>query len=116
MTFITTQPRTTYQYRSATKRSLLSKYNAWATKEESDHHFAWVGASITVMTAVFFPLTMAVILMNGAVFALIIAAMASLALVVITNLAAMPVKLTIPFFLLGLLTDVALITISFFIK
>jgi hypothetical protein len=116
MTFIATQPRTTYQYHSATKRSLLSKFNAWATKEESDYHVAWVGASIIAMAAVFFPLTMTAILLNGAVFGLIIAAMASLSVVVITNLAAMPVKLTIPFFLLGVIADVAIITASFFIK
>jgi hypothetical protein len=116
MTFITTQPRTTYQYHLATKKSLLSKFNAWATKEESEHHVAWVGAAITVMAAVFFPLTMAVILLNGAIFGLIIAAMVSLSVVVITNLAAMPVKLTIPFFLLGVIADVAIIIASFFIK
>ncbi|HLY71743.1 MAG TPA: hypothetical protein VKR53_18545 [Puia sp.] len=116
MTFITAQPRRSYHYHSATKKSLLSKFNAWAITEESDHHVAWVGAAITAMAAVFFPLTMTVVLLNGAAFGLIIAAMASLAAVVITNLAAMPVKLTIPFFVLGVLADLAIMITSFFIK
>lgn len=58
---------------------------------------------------------MTVILMNGAVFGLIVGAMASLCLVVITNLAALPTKYTIPFFFLGTLIDIALIAMSFWI-
>jgi len=59
---------------------------------------------------------MMVILLNGASFGLIILAMASLAWVVITNLAAMPVKYTISFFALGVLADATAIVVSFFIK
>ncbi len=58
---------------------------------------------------------MAVILMNGAVFGLIVGAMTPLVLVVVTNLAALPTKYTIPFFFLGILIDIALIAMSFWI-
>ena len=117
MTFITTQSKTSFQYHLNSKRkTLASKFIDWADVEETEHHVAWVGAAVTSMAAVFFPLTMTVVLLNGAVFGLIIAAMASLTLVVITNLAAMPVKYTIPFFLLGALADIVIIFASFFIK
>ena len=117
MTFITTQSKTSFQYHLNSKRkTLASKFIDWATEEEAEYHIAWVGASITSMAAVFFPLTMTIVLLNGALFGLIIAAMASLAVVVITNLAAMPVKYTIPFFVLGVLVDLGVIFASFFIK
>jgi hypothetical protein len=117
MTFITSQPATSYRSYSDTKRkTLFSKFNDWAAAEEAEFHIAWVGTAVISMAAVFFPLTMTVVLFNGASFGLIIAAMASLTLVVITNLAAMPVKFTIPFFVLGVLADVVIIFTSFFIK
>ena len=94
---------------------MLTRLTAWIISEEKNR-IAWVGISITVMSAIFFPITMSAILFNGAVFPLIMGAMASLALVVITNLAALPTKYTIPAFLLGILTNVVLIVTSFILK
>lgn len=114
-TFSTSQ--TLHRYSDAKeKKSLVSRFIQWATNEDAEHHVAWVGISITFMTAIFFPLTMSAILLNGASFGLIITAMVSLALVVIVNLAAMPTRYTIPLFLLGILIDVAAIIASFLIK
>jgi len=56
------------------------------------------------------------ILFHGGSFGLIIATMTSLVLVVVTNLAALPTKYTIPFFLLGIAIDVVVIGLSFFIR
>ena len=52
---------------------------------------------------------MAAVLVQGASFSLIMAAMVSLALVVITNLAALSTKYTIPFFFLGILIDAGIV-------
>jgi len=110
-------PQTLHHYSlSKEKKSLAVRFIQWATNQDAEHHVAWVGISITLMAAIFFPLTMAVILLNGAGFGLIIAAMTSLALVTIVNLAAIPTRYTIPLFLLGILIDVAAIAASFFIK
>jgi hypothetical protein len=95
-------------------KSIFNRFFTW-TKQEEKNHIAWVGISITAMTAVFFPITMAAILFNGAVFKLIVGAMISLAMVVITNLAALPTKYTIPAFLTGIVMDIGLIIISFII-
>jgi hypothetical protein len=103
------------QYPIGTRRkSATARFLTWLNSEEKNR-IAWVGISITAMAAVFFPLTMAAILFNGAVFKLIIGAMISLALVVITNLAALPTKYTIPAFFLGIGIDAVLIVASFFI-
>ena len=56
---------------------------------------------------------MALVLLNGASFGLIVAAMGSLAVVVISNLAALPTKYTIPLFFLGILIDLAIVVASF---
>jgi hypothetical protein len=100
----------------ATKRpSALSRFFKWAADEDQERHIGWVGITMTIMTAICFPLTMAVILMNGAAFGPIVAAMTSLVLVVVTNLAALPTKYTIPFFFMGILIDIVVIAITFFI-
>lgn len=108
--------RQKYTYYPANERpSALSRFFKWAAGEDEERHIGWVGVTVTVMTAICFPLTMSVILLNGAVFGLIIPAMVSLVLVVITNLAALPTKYTIPFFFLAILIDLVVIGVSFFI-
>jgi hypothetical protein len=92
---------------------MISRFFAWAAAEDAPRHIAWVGISVMTMTAVFFPLTMALILSQGASFPLIMTAVGGLALVVITNLASLPTKYTIPFFLLGILLDIVVVAISF---
>ncbi len=116
MSYTILQTQKNYQYHLAAKKpSIFARFFQWAANEEAEHHIAWVGVSITAMAAVFFPLTMAVVLLNGAQFGLIIAAMAAFVLVTATNLAAMQTKYTIPFFFLGILTNIAIVVVSFFI-
>ncbi|MFI5152889.1 MAG: hypothetical protein ACHQET_06110 [Chitinophagales bacterium] len=98
---------------SAKRISPLSKFLRWSEEQDQKHHIGWVGISVTLMAAVFFPLTMTLVLLNGASFGLIVAAMGSLALVVISNLAALPTKYTIPLFFLGILIDLAIVVASF---
>jgi hypothetical protein len=94
--------------------SVFARFLVWL-KEEEVNRIAWLGISIMLMTAIFFPLTMASILLHGGSFTLIIGAMISLILVAIPNMAALPTKYTIPAFLIGMLIDIILIIVSFFI-
>jgi len=104
-------------YRPAVSHpSLIGRFFDWAENEDVTHHIGWVGFSITVMTAFFFPITMFSILMNGASFGLIVAAMVPLVLVFVTNLAALPTKYTIPFLFVGVLAELAIIVVSFFVR
>jgi hypothetical protein len=96
--------------------SFIERFVDWATKEDVKHHIGWVGFSIIAMTAVFFPVTMAAILFNGASFGLIVAAMVPLVLVFVTNLAALPTRYTIPFFFVGVLAELIIIVISFWAR
>lgn len=96
--------------------SVFSRFFAWATNQDEKFHVGWVGASVMLMGGVIFPSAMAFILMNGAEFSLIMAAMSTLVLVVVANLAALPTKFTIPFLFLGVLTNLVLISASFLMK
>jgi hypothetical protein len=116
MEFTIAHPHEIRQSTPLAKRpSAFIRFFKWAESQDQQNHVGWVGITVTAMSAVFFPLAMAFILINGASFGLIIAAMAALALVVVTNLSALPTKYTIPFFILGVLTDLVIIVISFFI-
>jgi uncharacterized membrane protein (UPF0136 family) len=97
------------------KISVITRFFDWAAKQDAPYHIGWVGVMVMSMTALFFPLTMAIVLSNGPVFGLIIATMCSLVLVVVSNLASMPTKFTIPFFVLGILMDLVVVVLSFFI-
>ncbi len=96
--------------------SLVSKFIRWATEQDAENHIAWAGISLIATAAALFPFTMAIILINGAVFPLILGAMVSLVLVVALNLAAMPTRYTIPAFLLSILIDAGVIIASMLIR
>jgi hypothetical protein len=115
MEFIVSQSGSGLAYQHVNKkRTVLNRFFSWAANEDAAHHVAWVGISVTLTSAVFFPMTMTAILLNGANFSLIIGAMTTLALVVVVNLAAMPTKYTIPLFFLCALSDLGIILASFF--
>ncbi|HTS45427.1 MAG TPA: hypothetical protein VMH01_13600 [Puia sp.] len=116
MAYSISHSQTNYYHESAEKKSALILFFAWCANQDAENHIGWVGASITMMSAIVFPLTMGIIMLNGAVFGLIAAAMAALVLVVVTNLAAMSTKYTIPFFFLGILIDLVVIFASFFVS
>ena len=94
--------------------SVFARFLVWL-KEEEVNRIAWLGISIMVMTAFFFPVTMASILLHEGSFKLILVAMFSLILVAVPNMAALPAKYTIPAFFIGMLIDIVLIIVSFFI-
>jgi hypothetical protein len=71
---------------------------------------------VTAMAAFFFPLTMTIILINEASLTLIVAALISFAIVVITNLLSLSEKYIRPAFGIGICIDVAVIIGSFIIK
>ncbi len=94
---------------SVRKPSFAARFIQWATDQDAENHIVWAGVSLVATAAVLFPITMAVTVMNGPSFPLVIAAMVSLVLVVALNLAAMPTRYTIPAFLLSILIDACII-------
>lgn len=94
----------------------ISRFFSWAAAEDEKHHIGWVGISVMSMSSGIFPLTMYIIMINGGSFGLIMGALVSLAMVVVTNLAALPTKYTIPFYFLAILIDVVVSILSLVIR
>lgn len=106
----------TFRYKMpVAKLSGISKIFKWAEKQDKINHVTWVGICVTLMAGVLFPVTMTIILLNGAAFSLIMTAMVAMVLVVVSNLAALPTKYTIPILFFGALIDLVAIVCSFFI-
>ncbi len=97
------------------KTSWFKSFVNWTDYQEANYHIAWTGASIISMAAVIFPVTLAIVLMNGALFSLILATMISLVLVITLNLAAQSTRYTIPAFILAVLINIATVVISFMV-
>ena len=97
---------------TATSVNPLTRFLQFAEEQEKND-FGWLGASIMLQASVLFPLTLLLVLANGASFGLISVAIAGLALVVVTNLAALPTKITIPALILSALIDVAILVATF---
>jgi hypothetical protein len=97
---------------TATSVNPLTRFLRFAEQQEKNH-FGWVGGSIMLQASVLFPLTLLLVLANGASFGLMSVAIAGLAMVVVTNLAALPTKITIPVLVLSALIDVAVVVAAF---
>lgn len=69
----------------------------------------WVGIVLAAHGCVLTPLTVMVTLFAGPNFILFMTAMVAMGIALVTNLAAMPTKITIPAFALSILMDVVII-------
>ncbi|MEP6747312.1 MAG: hypothetical protein ABJB86_06285 [Bacteroidota bacterium] len=110
----TAKSETTYSNRTKS-HSFVSAFFQWAAMQDKEHHLGWTGICLLATAAVLFPLTMTFILLNGAVFSLMIIAMIALVVVMVLNFASMPTRYTIPAFVLGIAIDIAVILTSIFI-
>ncbi|MEO5681281.1 MAG: hypothetical protein ABIQ88_01505 [Chitinophagaceae bacterium] len=97
-------------YQTAAKRvTIARRFFSWCTTQDQEHHIAWAGVSLIAMAAVFFPLTMGVILIHGAAFGFIVPAMISLILVFTLNLSAQSTRITLPALVLAIAIDLLVI-------
>jgi hypothetical protein len=114
MTYLTADPKQGIAFfPTFSLKSRLRTFIMWCSQQDEEHHIGWVGFSIVLMAVIFFPVTMMCILFHGASFPLMIGAMVSLDLVVITNLAALSTRYLIPFLIAGMLIDLIVIIGSF---
>lgn len=79
-------------------------------ESQQENRLLWLGLALTGQGAVLMPLTVAAVLLTGFRFDFLMVALAAIALAVVTNLAALPTKITIPAFLLGIVMDLVVLT------
>ena len=93
---------------AASKTSLFSRFINWCTGQDK-YRYGWLGAAIAAHGCVFTPLTMFAIIMSGNNIAFWIMAILAMMMTLVSNLAALPTKYTIPIFLFSILIDVTVI-------
>ncbi|CAN5738147.1 hypothetical protein BH11BAC4_BH11BAC4_16130 [soil metagenome] len=95
---------------SLSKTSFITRFLSWCNAQENDRLF-WVGFALVSHGCIITPLTIIAIMFTGAGVAIIPfgIAMLSMVMVLVTNLAALPTKYTIPFFVLSIMADLAII-------
>lgn len=91
------------------QQPLWNRFISWSIGQEKNR-FAWLAVALAGHGCFLTPLTLFAIILSGNLFVLWIIAMAAMAMCLITNLAALPTKITIPVFLLSIFLDLLVIT------
>lgn len=92
----------------APKTSVLTRFFNWSAGQEHSR-YGWLGGILAAQGCVVTPLTMFAIVLSGNNIIFWMVAIVSIMMTLVTNLAAMPMKITIPVFVLSVLIDIVLI-------
>ena len=88
--------------------SVFTKFINWC-KEQDENRFMWVGIVLAGHGCILTPLTVMAVLLAGTNIVLFMLAIVAIGMAVVTNLAAMPTKITIPVFILSIIMDIAIV-------
>ena len=91
--------------------SLVSRFFNWTASQEK-YRYGWLATILAIHGCILAPIVLLIVFLNGANIVLATMVAGSLAACLITNLAAMPTKITIPVFFTSLLVDLAVVAIS----
>lgn len=96
-----------------TKPSFFSSFINWCEAQDKNR-YGWLGVTVGSHGCFFTPLTLFAIILSGNNIVLWLIAIIAMMMTLVTNLAALPTKSTIPVFLLSILLDAAIfITCAF---
>lgn len=98
---------TTYTEK-ASKTGIWKRFINWCDSQEK-YRFGWLGAAIAGHGCIATPITLFAVIMSGNLFVFWILAIVAMGASLITNLAALPTKITLPIFFFSLLIDIAII-------
>ena len=96
---------------TAQKTSLGTRFITWC-KNQEESRFLWLGIALASHACFITPLTLFVVMYTGNNIVFFAFAIAAMAMALITNLAALPTKITIPTFFLSIILDVAILIAS----
>ena len=94
--------------------NLWSRFINWC-KGQQHNRLLWLGIALAAHGCVLTPITVLIVMLAGANFSLVVLALAAMGMSLVTNLAAMPTKITIPVFILSILIDIAILIATVFI-
>ena len=96
------------------KISLIKRLLNWCQNQEKNH-FLWLGIALSAHGCIITPLTILAVVLAGTNLFLFMLAIVAMGATLVTNLAAMPTKITIPIFILSTLIDITIIVSCMFI-
>lgn len=90
------------------KVSAFSRFINWCEGQQ-ENRLAWLGIALAGQGCVFAPLTVFAVVLSGNSLVLFMLAIAAMGVVVVTNLAALPTKITIPVFFGSILLNLGIV-------
>lgn len=93
------------------KPSIWTRFITWC-KNQEESRLLWLGIALTAHACFITPLALFVVMYTGNSILFFAFAIAAMAMVLVTSLAALPTKITIPTFLLSIILDVTIIVAS----
>lgn len=105
----TTYPSIATNYTAKTAApSLFTRFINWCEGQQPNR-LLWLGVALASHGCILTPITVLAVLLAGANFFLFMLAMVAMGIALITNLAALPTKYTIPAFVLSIVIDVVIV-------
>ncbi len=96
----------------ASQPGLFTRFMNWC-KGQDENRFLWVGIALAGHGCILTPLTVMAVLMAGTNMFLFMLCIISMGMALVTNLAAMPTRITIPVFALSVLINIAVLISCF---
>jgi hypothetical protein len=90
------------------KVSVIKRFLTWCKGQDSNR-LLWLGIALSAHGCIITPLTIMAIVLAGTNLFLFILAIVAMGATLVTNLAAMPTRITLPVFILSTLIDIAII-------
>ena len=88
--------------------SLSKRFFTWC-REQDEYRFMWIGIALAGHGCILTPLTVMTVLLAGTNLFLFILAIVAMGMSLVTSLAAMPTKISIPVLILSILIDIAIV-------
>ena len=92
------------------RKNIFSRFFAWTANQEHNR-LLWLGISLSAHGCILTPITVMAVLLAGTNMIYFVIALVAMGMSLVTNLAAMPTKITIPVFVLSILIDIAIISL-----
>jgi hypothetical protein len=107
-TTILVHPNTnSFQLKKSTT-SIFSPFIDWCSHQQ-EYRLLWLGLALVGHGCIITPLTIFAVIISGANIVLFMTAIVAMSMAVVTNLAALPTKYTIPIFLFSILIDLGIL-------
>ena len=94
--------------RSEKRTSLFHQFLTWCQSQEK-YRFGWLAAIVAGHGCIITPITVLLITLSGNNMTLWALAIAAMSMSLVTNLAALPTRITIPVFFLSILIDIVVV-------